>query len=174
MNRSYSKIRHIQEANKKLENRLLITESTDLEIASDMLSDADLNVDPNEIVDADIDTCVQPETGEPEKDGILNKIWNWAHSEGTSISDLKSVFSEVKNAIRDAKTKNNSQSMTEQVAAPLIIAGVTVSPLILLGIGALILIIIISAIIKKNSRSFKGCRRRRRLIKKHGFKGNFM
>jgi hypothetical protein len=174
MNRSYSKIRHIQELNKKLENRLLLAESSDLEIASDMISDAGVDIDPNEIVDADVETCVQPETGDPQKDGILNKVWDWAHAPETSISDLKSIFNQVKTAIRDAKTKTKGQSMTEQVAAPLIIAGVTINPLILVGIGALILIIIISAIIKKNSRSFKGCRRRRRLIKKHGFKGNFM
>ena len=170
MNRSYSKIRHIQELNKKIENKFLLKESSDLEMASDMLSDADVNIDPNEIVDADVDTCVQPETGDPKKDGILNKIWNWAHDPKTSISDLKSVFTQVKNAIRDAKTKK----VDEQVATPLIIAGISINPLILLGVGALILIIIVSAIIKKNSRSFKGCRRKRRLIKRHGFKGNFM
>jgi hypothetical protein len=170
MNRSYSKIRHIQELNKKIENKLLLKESSDLEIASDMLSDADVNIDPNEIVDADVDTCVQPETGDPKKDGILNKVWNWAHDPKTSISDLKSVFTQVKNAIRDAKTKK----VDEQVATPLIIAGISINPLILLGVGALILIIIVSAIIKKNSRSFKGCRRKRRLIKRHGFEGNFM
>ena len=170
MNRSYSKIRHIQELNKKIENKLLLKESSDLEMASDMLSDADVNIDPNEIVDADVDTCVQPETGDPKKDGILNKVWNWAHDQKTSISDLKSVFTQVKNAIRDAKTKK----VDEQVATPLIIAGISINPLILLGVGALILIIIVSAIIKKNSRSFKGCRRKRRLIKRHGFKGNFM
>lgn len=170
MNRSYSKIRHIQELNKKIENKLLLKESSDLEMASDMLSDADVNIDPNEIVDADVDTCVQPETGDPKKDGILNKVWNWAHDPKTSISDLKSVFTQVKNAIRDAKTKK----VDEQVATPLIIAGISINPLILLGVGALILIIIVSAIIKKNSRSFKGCRRKRRLIKRHGFKGNFM
>jgi hypothetical protein len=172
MNRSYSKIRHIQELNKKIENKLLLKESSDLEIASDMLSDADVNINPNEIVDADVDTCVQPETGDPKKDGILNKVWNWAHDPKTSISDLKSVFTQVKNAIRDEKTKTKGQSMTEQVGVAAIIAGV--NPLILVGIGSLILIIIISAIIKKNSRSFKGCRRKRRLIKRHGFKGNFM
>jgi len=170
MNRSYSKIRHIQELNKKIENKLLLKESSDLEMASDMLSDADVNIDPNEIVDADVDTCVQPETGDPKKDGILNKVWNWAHDPKTSISDLKSVFTQVKNAIRDAKTKK----VDEQVATPLIIAGISINPLILLGVGALILIIIVSAIIKKNSRSFKGCRKKRRLIKRHGFKGNFM
>jgi hypothetical protein len=170
MNRSYSKIRHIQELNKKIENKLLLKESSDLEIASDMLSDADINIDPNEIVDADVDTCVQPETGDPKKDGLLNKVWNWAHDSKTSISDLKSVFTQVKNAIRDAKTKK----VDEQVATPLIIAGISINPLILLGVGALILIIIVSAIIKKNSRSFKGCRKKRRLIKRHGFKGNFM
>jgi len=170
MNRSYSKIRHIQGLNKKIENKLLLKESSDLEMASDMLSDADVNIDPNEIVDADVDTCVQPETGDPKKDGILNKVWNWAHDPKTSISDLKSVFTQVKNAIRDAKTKK----VDEQVATPLIIAGISINPLILLGVGALILIIIVSAIIKKNSRSFKGCRKKRRLIKRHGFKGNFM
>jgi hypothetical protein len=170
MNTSYSKIRHIQELNKKIENKLLLKESSDLEMASDMLSDADVNIDPNEIVDADVDTCVQPETGDPKKDGILNKVWNWAYNPKTSISDLKSIFTQVKNEIRDAKTKK----VDEQVATPLIIAGISINPLILLGVGALILIIIVSAIIKKNSRSFKGCRNKRRLIKRHGFKGNFM
>ncbi len=172
MNTSYSKIRHIQELNKKIENKLLLKESSDLEIASDMLSDADVNIDPNEIVDADVETCVQPETGDPQKDVILNKVWDLAHAPETSISDLKSMFNQVKTAILDAKTKTKNQSMTEQVGVAAIIAGV--NPLILVGIGSLILIIIISAIIKKNSRSFKGCRRKRRLIKRHGFKGNFM
>lgn len=170
MNRSYSKLRHIQELNKKIENRLLVKESSDLEMVSDMLSDTDVNIDSNEVVDADVDTCVQPETGDPKKDGILNKVWNWAHDPKTSISDLKSVLTQVKNAIRDSKTKK----VDEQVTTPLIIAGISINPLILVGVGALILIIIVSAIIKKNSRSFKGCRRKRRLIKRHGFKGNFM
>ena len=170
MNRSYSKIRHIQESNKRLENRLLLSESTDLEIASSMISDAGLNLNPDEIVDADVETCVQPETGDPEKDGILNKVWNWAHSNNTTLSDLKSVFNQIKTAIRNSKDKTTN----EQVATPIIIAGITLNPIILVGIGALILIIIISAIIEKNSRSFKGCRKKRRLIKRHGFKGNFM
>jgi hypothetical protein len=170
MNRSYSKVRHIQESNKRLENRLLLSESSDIEIASSMISDAGLNLNPDEIVDADVETCVQPETGDPEKDGILNKVWNWAHSNNTTLSDLKSVFNQIKTAIRNSKDKTTN----EQVATPLIIAGISINPLILLGVGALILIIIVSAIIKKNSRSFKGCRKKRRLIKRHGFKGNFM
>ena len=170
MNRSYSKIRHIEESNKRLENRLLLSESSDIEIASSMISDAGLNLNPDEIVDADVETCVQPETGDPEKDGILNKVWNWAHSNNTTLSELKSVFNQIKTAIRNSKDKTTN----EQVATPIIIAGITLNPIMLVGIGALILIIIISAIVKKNSRSFKSCRRKRRLIKRHGFKGNFM
>lgn len=178
MNRSYSKIRHIQEANKRLENRLLIKEEDDLEnslgIASSMISKAKLNIDPNELVDADVETCAQPETGDPKENDMLYKISEWAYSPETSIEEIDSKFNEVLAAIESENSKSAPLAMAEQVATPIVIAGLTLSPPILIGIGAAILLILIIAKIKKNSHSFKGCRRRRRLIKKHGFQGNFM
>lgn len=160
MNSSFSKKRHIQEVNQKLENRLLINEETNsVNLASNMLSD--VGVDPSQVVDADNPMCV-PQTGDVEQDGILTKVWDWAH-DPANFGNLKSKLSEIKAAV--SKAKQPKQEMEEQVGVGVVIGTVTLGPSVLIAIGALILVIIVVAIVSKTSgrtsgHSRKSCVRR--------------
>jgi hypothetical protein len=157
MNRSFSKIRHIQEANQKLEKRIL-SETMEFDVQGQQSNDLDdafknemgnlgySNVKLADYVDTDNPVCT-PQTDNPEHNSILEKVANWASSQ-TDVNVLKN---EVKNLIAKMKSITN-KPVAEQVGATaastgLVIGGsITISPVILGVIGVLILVILVASI----------------------------
>jgi hypothetical protein len=157
MNRSFSKIRHIQEANQRLEKRIL-SETMEFDVQGQQSNDLTgvfqnemgnlgySNVKLEDYVDTDNPVCV-PQTDNPEYNSILEKVANWA----TSQTDVNVLRNEVKNLIAKMKSITN-KPVAEQVGATaaatgLVIGGsITISPVILGVIGVLILVILVASI----------------------------
>jgi|688.fasta_scaffold911418_2 hypothetical protein len=160
MNRSYSKIRHIQEANALLEKRRFLVEQNETGVdAQSMLSDEGLG---NE----DSKTFCSPSTPPPIVQKLLNKIPENIKGEAIqkikefankiknfSLKDLINLRREVKQAKKQAK---NNKEMNEQVA-PIVIAGISFSPLILVAIVVVLVIVVIALIMRGSSKGGGGC-----------------
>ena len=175
MNKSYSKIRHIQEANKRLENRLLMEVEGDpifTEDSYDKLGQ-ELGVEIDGDLQNEAESCSLDEVGlgaslnlKPQAKELLTKVrekikqlFNSGDREG-----LKSFLSEYKQKTEGQSGETNEQAETiAAVAAGTTIAGITAPLWAWIAIGAIVLILLIVAIVKLTSwipkKKGKGCRR---------------
>jgi hypothetical protein len=150
----------------------MLKESDEMEIIQNELENSGVSVPVGEIVDPTEPLCTAPQTGNPEEDGILSKVWEWAQSQ--SVETLEDMKSRIKDSISKAKTLLKGKRVDEQVAPLLVIGGVSITASLLVAIGALLLFIIVVATIIKKSRRSSPCKRRRKLVKRFGMDGNFM
>jgi hypothetical protein len=140
--------------------------------AEEVAKQMDVDVNVSDVVDPENPTCL-PTTGDSEKDGIISKIWDWAHDPANRGS-LKSTLINLKNAIGKAKQMEGKTDMQEQVVPLITIAGVALTPSLLIAIGVLLLIVIIIAISSSSKKNKSACGRRRKLVDRYGMDGNFM
>ena len=140
--------------------------------ADEVAKQMDIDVNVSDVVDPENPTCL-PTTGDSEKDGIISRIWDWAHNPANRGS-LKSTLINLKNAIGKAKQMEGKGEMQEQVAPLITIAGVALTPSLLIGIGVLLLVIIIIVISSSGKKNKSACSRRNKLVRKFGMDGNFM
>jgi len=140
--------------------------------AEEVAKQMDVDVNVSDVVDPENPTCL-PTTGDSEKDGIISKIWDWAHDPANRGS-LKSTLINLKNAIGKAKQMEGKTDMQEQVLPLITIAGVALTPSLLIAIGVLLLIVIIIAISSSSKKNKSACGRRRKLVDRYGMDGNFM
>jgi hypothetical protein len=134
-----------------------------------------VDVQASELVDTDNPTCI-PTTDSEEHNGIISRIWNWANNPANRGS-LKQTISSLKNAIFKAKEQDTESEVKEQVgtAALITIGGVALTPSLLIAIGGILLFILIVILITGNKKGGSPmCKRRKRLVRKHGMDGNFM
>ena len=122
MNRSFSKIRHIQEANQRLEKRIL-KETMEFDVqgqqSNDLVSSFQnemnnlgySNIKLSDYVDTDNPVCT-PQTENPEYNSNLEKVSKWASSQ-TNVDVLRT---EAKNLI-DKMRSITKKPVAEQVAA---------------------------------------------------------
>lgn len=108
-----------------------------------------INVDVKKYLDKTDPMCTPPKTGDEKHDNILKKIWDWGHDPANRGS-LKETLKKVKEAFINAK-KQNKKEVSEQTGAGIIIAGITLTPSILIAIGIFIIVIIIICSIPKKS-----------------------
>ena len=88
---------------------------------------------------------------EDKRDDAKQLIKNFANAiKNKSVKELIGLRKEIKDKQKSAETQNN-QNINEQLA-PIIIAGIAISPSLLIAIGAILLIIIIFIIIIKSSK----------------------
>ena len=128
----------------------------------------DISVPVEEIVDSEDPLCTLPQTGNPEHDGILSKVWNWAQQQ--SVSTLR----DMKKKIKEVLSKVKKGQMNEQATPVLVIGTVGISMATLVIIGWILLVIIVLAIMYKVNKNQSPCKRRRKLVKKYGMDGYFM
>jgi hypothetical protein len=140
--------------------------------ANEVAKQMDVDVNVSDVVDPENPTCL-PTTGDSEKDGIISKIWDWAHNPANKGS-LKSTLINLKNAIGKAKQMEGKTEMQEQVVPLITIAGVALTPSLLIAIGVILLVIIVISISSVGKKNKSACSRRRKLVKKFGMDGNFM
>jgi hypothetical protein len=167
----------IENFNKLVNNKLgtvetLINEADETTLIQTELGKEGVAVPVGDIVDPTEPLCTAPQTGNPEEDGILSKVWEWAQSQ--SVETLEDMKNKVKDAISKAKTLLKGKRVDEQVAPLLVIGGVSITASLMVAVGALLLFIIVVAIIVKKSRRRSPCQRRRKLVKRFGMDGNFM
>jgi hypothetical protein len=149
-----------------------LNESEEMELIQNELENNGVSVPVGEIVDPTEPLCTAPQTGNPEEDNVLSKVWEWAQSQ--SVESLQDMKSKIKDSISKAKELLKGKRVDEQVAPLLVIGGVSITASLLIAVGALLLFIIIVAIIIKRSRNSSPCKRRRKLVKRFGMDGNFM
>jgi len=151
-------------SNKKILNEInsirsimgLINEDTDMTSQASDVSKVE-NIAKLEGVDVDVKKylnktdpmCEPPKTGNQEHDNILKKIWDWGHDPANRGS-LKETLKKVKEALVNARTQNKTQ-VDEQTGVGLVIAGITLTPSILIAIGIFIIVIIIICSLPKKS-----------------------
>ena len=143
----------------------LITENID-SIKDELGDDVPLTVE--DYVDSEDPLCTLPQTGNPEEDNILNKVWEWAQQQ--SVETLRDMKKTIKKTI--AKVKK--EEVNEQVTPVLVVGTVAISATTLIVIGWVLLVIIVLAIINKRNKRQSPCKRRRKLVKKYGMDGYFM
>ena len=155
MSKSYSKIRHIQESNSRLEKRFL-NETTDFDIkgqqTDDLLDNAQRELDSlgysnikfDDYVIDDENVCI-PETNNQKYNSILDKVAEWSKSQ-TDINVLRTKAKELVSLLKKPVSEQVEASQTND---GLKISGTLVVPPLVLGIiGASILIILVCDIVR--------------------------
>ena len=99
--------------------------------------------------------CSCPKTGDPEKDGILQKIFDWAKKQ--PIQNLKKEIRKIRDKRRELKRLKKQGKIQEQVFEGIMIGTFFLSSSILLAIGGLIIITIIIIVLLKNGKSGSRC-----------------
>jgi len=151
----------------------LLTESDETVLIQQELENNGVSVPVEQLVDPTEPLCTAPQTGNPEEDTILSKVWDWAQSQ--SMESLQDIKSKIKDGISKAKSLIKNKRVDEQVAPILVIGGVGIGASMLIAIGGILLFIIIVSIIVKSSKKHSSpCKRRRKLVKRFGMDGNFM
>jgi hypothetical protein len=165
MNRSYSKIRHIQEANQRLERRILkedesqIINTVNNELASvgeEPVSSEDIHFALN---DCPVET---PPNLDNKQETILQQVKG-------EINKLTSV-GEVKNLIKKIKSIFKRKTQSEQ--AEIVTIGSMAIPVVfiqvLAGIILIMLVVKLIKLIGGNTRTSPECRRASRRMRRYG------
>lgn len=165
MNRSYSKIRHIQESNQRLEKRLLkedesqIINTVNNELASvgeEPVSSEDIHFALN---DCPVET---PPNLDNKQETILQQVKG-------EINKLTSV-GEVKNLIKKIKSIFKRKTQSEQ--AEIVTIGSMAIPVVfiqvLAGIILIMLVVKLIKLIGGNTRTSPECRRASRRMRRYG------
>ena len=171
MNRSYSKIRHIQEANQRLERRILSEQVDGMEEFKQELQDVGETLSDEEIQELQPDCPIVNEV--PEHADVVNKFQE----------QLKTMsIPEIKNKIKELKAQQKNSSLQEQPSA----IGIDTGTLNKAGIGfakGIVGLLILLCIIELFKKIFGGrertrvrpeCRQRNRLVRRYGLRGATM
>jgi hypothetical protein len=172
MNKSYSKIRHIQEVNKLIEKRMIMEVEGDPIFTEDSYEklgqELGTTIEPD--LENELDYCSIDEIGsgfnlKPEAKELLDKVKlkikeliNTKNREG-----LKSFWSELSQKIKGQPTKTETTEQAEVVAAAVTILGISAPMWVWIAIGAIALTLIIKGIVSLTSwipkKKGKGCKR---------------
>ena len=167
MNRSYSKIRHIQESNHRLEKRILSEQVDGMEEFKQELQDVGETLSDEEIQE------LQPECP------IVNEVPEHANVVSEFQQELKSMsIPEIKNKIKELKSIQKNSPIQEQ-------GNYTVTSSmdgLIKGLGkGIIGVLILLCIIELLKKIFGGgtrvrpeCRQRNRLVRRYGIRGATM
>lgn len=131
------------------EDQEVASQAADLSKVESLAKLEGVNVDVKKYLDKTNPICEPPKTGNEEHNNILKKIWDWGH-DPANRGNLKDTLKKVKEALVAAR-KNNKKEVSEQLGAGLVIAGVTLTPSLLIAIGIFIIVIIIICSIPKKS-----------------------
>ena len=165
MNRSYSKIRHIQESNQRLEKRLLKEdESQMIGMVNDELSSVgEEPVSPEDIEFALNDCPLEtPPNMDEEKETILQKI-KGEIDKLTSVKDVKGLIQKIKSIF---KRKTQSEQLEIVTVGSMAIPVVFIQ--VFAGIIILMLVVKLIRLIGGNTRTSPECRRASRRMRKYG------
>lgn len=168
MNRSYSKIRHIQESNSRLEKRLLKEDESQMigMVNNELSSVGEEPVSPEDVEFALNDCPLETPPNMDEKHETVLQQVKGEIDKLTSISD-------VKNLIKKVKSIFNRKTQSEQ--AEVITIGAMSIPIIfiqvLAGIIIVMLIIKLIKLIGGNTRTSPECRRASRRMRRYGATG---
>ena len=177
MNRSYSKLRHIQEVNKLIEKRLIMEVEGDPIMIDNPMDglEKELGIKIDSELANEVESCTIDEIGSgfnlnPDAKELLDKVRfkvkefvNAKNKEG-----LKSFWSELKQKLKNRPETTSQAETTEQagLVATVTIAGISAPMLVWVAIAAIAFTLIISGIFKiikrmpRKKTTGKGCHRK--------------
>lgn len=162
MNRSYSKIRHIQEANQKLEKRLLSEQMDGMEEFNQILQDVGEPLSDEEIQELQPECPISSEV--PEHEDELKKF---------EEEVKRMTIPQIKNKIKELKTQQKSNQVEEQNYA-----GDVMGMKVIRGLAGLMILVLIIELFRRifrgGTRTNKACRQRNRLVRRYGIRGATM
>ena len=162
MNRSYSKIRHIQEANQRLERRVLSEQVDGMEEFKQELQDVGEMLSDEEIQELQPDCPISSEV--PENSDELKRFEE-------EVSRM--TIPQIKSKIKELKAMQKSDKVQEQNYAGDVMGAQVGKGLI----GLFILVCIIGLfrkIFRGGTRTRPECRQRNRLVRRYGLRGATM
>ena len=179
MNRSFSKIRHIQEANKSLEQKYILKETMEFDVqgqqVDNMMTQAQTelnnlgmsNIKLSDYIDEKNPVCII-QTGNQEQDSFITKVSDWAMTQTPEV---------IKKAITDLigyiKKQQQTKPVSEQVAAlamaPIVIGTITIPGGVLVAIAGILVITLVVDLVRAMSggRQRQPSRRRTSCAKYH-------
>jgi len=167
MNRSYSKIRHIQESNQRLESRLLSEQMDGMEEFKQELQDVGEPMSDEEIQELQPECSISNEV--PEHADIVRKFEE--ELKGMSIPEIKNKIKELK-----AIQKNNKIQEKGDYTVKTSMDGIGMG--FAKGVVGLLILLCIIGLFKKifggGTRTNKACRQRNRLVRRYGLRGATM
>ena len=131
------------------EDQEIASQASDLSKVQNLANLENVNVDVKKYLDKTNPICDPPKTGNEEHDNILKKIWDWGHDPANK-GKLKDSLKNLKLAVAKAR-KETKKEVSEQTGVGLVVAGITLTPSILIAIGVFIIVIIIICSIPKKS-----------------------
>jgi hypothetical protein len=162
MNRSYSKIRHIQESNQRLEKRILSEQVDGMEEFKQELQDVGETLSDEEIQELQPDCPISSEV--PEHADELEKF----EEEVKTMS-----ISQIKNKIKELKSIQTSDKVQEQNYA-----GDVMGMKVARGLAGLMILVLVIELFRRifrgGVRTNKECRQRNRLVRRYGLRGATM
>ena len=162
MNRSYSKIRHIQEANQRLERRVLSEQVDGMEEFKQELQDVGEMLSDEEIQELQPDCPISSEV--PENSDELKRFEE-------EVSRM--TIPQIKSKINELKAMQKSDKVQEQNYAGDVMGAQVGKGLI----GLFILVCIIGLfrkLFRGGTRTRPECRQRNRLVRRYGLRGATM
>ena len=164
MNRSYSKIRHIQESNQRLERRLLKEdESQIVDTVNDELSSVGEEPVSVEDVQFALNDCpLETPNADEKQKTILQKI-KGEIDKLTSAKDVKDLIKKIKSIF---KRKTQSEQMEIVTVGSMAIPVVFIQ--VFAGIIILMLVVKLIKLIGGNTRTSPECRKASRRMRKYG------
>jgi len=162
MNRSYSKIRHIQEANQRLEKRLLSEQMDGMEEFNQELQDVGETLSAEEIQELQPECSISYEV--PEYSNEIKKFEDEVK---------KMTVPQIKNKIKELKAQQRSNKVQEQNYG-----GNVMGAQVMKGIAGLMILVLIIELFRRifggGTRTNKECRQRNRLVRRYGIRGATM
>ena len=162
MNRSYSKIRHIQESNQRLEKRILSEQVDGMEEFKQELQDVGETLSDEEIQELQPECPISSEV--PEHADELKKF----EEEVKTMS-----ISQIKNKIKELKSIQTSDKVQEQNYG-----GDVMGMKVVRGLAGLMILVLVIELFRRifrgGVRTNKACRQRNRLVRRYGLRGATM
>jgi hypothetical protein len=168
MNRSYSKIRHIQESNQRLEKRLLKEDESQMigMVNNELSSVGEEPVSPEDVEFALNDCPLETPPNIDEKQQTVLQQVKGEIDKLTSIGDVKNLIKKIKSIFKRKTQSEQAEIITiGSMAVPIVFIQV------LAGIIIIMLVIKLIKLIGGDTRTSPECRRASRRMRRYGATG---
>jgi len=168
MNRSYSKIRHIQESNQRLEKRLLKEDESQMigMVNNELSSVGEEPVSPEDVEFALNDCPLETPPNIDEKQQTVLQQVKGEINKLTSIGDVKNLIKKIKSIFKRKTQSEQAEIITiGSMAVPIVFIQV------LAGIIIIMLVIKLIKLIGGDTRTSPECRRASRRMRRYGATG---
>ena len=168
MNRSYSKIRHIQESNQRLEKRLLKEDESQMigMVNNELSSVGEEPVSPEDVEFALNDCPLETPPNIDEKQQTVLQQVKGEIDKLTSIGDVKNLIKKIKSIFKRKTQSEQAEIITiGSMAVPIVFIQV------LAGIIIIMLVVKLIKLIGGGTRTSPECRRASRRMRRYGATG---